>query len=477
MTSETNACLSSPRWGKAVVIGGGYAGLVTARVLADHFAEVLVLEWDPVERDTGVHPHAPQGYHAHAMLAKGGETLERLFPGLRAELADLGAPVFDYGERISFLLPTGLAPRVTTGVRVQTFTRDELERRLRQKVLDLPAVTLLADTRCEGVTMSRPGHMDRVRYRTEGDERPTEVTADLVVDASGRSTAIDKWLTAARLPVPAKAAVKAKLTYTSMLFDRSEKDERDFDIAYQMTFAPVIDRGGVLLAVENKRWMCSLLGFEHMPPTDDEGFLDFARGLDNPHLAEQIAGQSRQGEVHHYTNPGSQWRLHHKSKRWPERLLSVGDSLCVFNPVYGQGLTVAALEADVLAGLLRRRRAGGAGLDGLSRAYHRAAARVIKVPWTLSTTSDLMWDPAHRPVSARAAHWFNQQVFALAIHDPSVWTRFARVANMTAPPSLLFRPSVLAKVLRRALTRRTARPVPPGHAPQADAELSAQEAT
>ncbi|MFG2141078.1 FAD-dependent oxidoreductase [Streptomyces sp. NPDC048650] len=461
--SEKNARPSSPRWGKAVVIGGGYAGLVTARVLADHFAEVLVLERDPVETDTGVHPHAPQGYHAHAMLAKGAETLEKLFPGLRAELQDLGAPVFDYGERINFLLPTGFAPPVTMGVRVQSFTRDELERRLRHKVLDLPAVTLLAATRCEGVTMSRPGRMDRVRYRTEGAEQSTEVTADLVVDASGRSTSIDQWLTAARLPVPAAATVKARITYASTIFDRSEEDERDFDVAYQMAFAPDVTRGGVLLAVENNRWMCSLFGFEHLPPTDDAGYLDFARTLGNPRLAERIAARTRQEPVHRYTNAGSLWRQHHKSKRWPERLISVGDSLCVFNPVYGQGLTVAALEADLLARMLRRRRADGADLDGLSRAYQRAAARVIQVPWTLSTTSDLMWAPARQPVSARVAHWYNQQIFALAVRDASIWTRFVRVANMTAPPSLLFHPSVLTKVLRRALTRRTTGPAIPDH--------------
>jgi 2-polyprenyl-6-methoxyphenol hydroxylase-like FAD-dependent oxidoreductase len=147
---------SAERWGRAVVIGGGYAGLVTARVLTDSFREVVVLERDPVDADTGVHPHAPQAYHAHAMLAKGAEILEVLFPGLRAELHDLGAPVFDYGERISFLQPAGFAPRCRTGVMVQSFTRDELERRLRQRVLALPGVRLVASARCEGLVMEQP---------------------------------------------------------------------------------------------------------------------------------------------------------------------------------------------------------------------------------------------------------------------------------------------------------------------------------
>lgn len=449
---------SSPgtRWDRAVVIGGGYAGLVTARVLADHFIEVLVLERDPMDADTGVHPHVPQGYHAHALLARGGDALEGLFPGLRAELAELGAPVFDYGERISFLLPTGYAPTATVGVPVQTFTRDELERRLRQRVLALPSVRLLAATRCETVTSSAPGRLDRVRYRTVGAEASGDVTADLVVDASGRTTKIDGWLGEARLPVSAKSVIKAKITYTSACYERPSRDQQDFDVAYQMAFAPGVPRGGVILAVEHHRWMCSLFGVnEHVPPTDDDGYLDFAHTLGNPRLAEQIKRGTRQGEINRYTNPGDEWRLHHKNARWPERLIAVGDALCVFNPVYGQGLTVAALEAELLDGLLRRRRAQASGLDGLSRAYLRAAARVIQVPWTMATSSDLMWSPEGQPLSARFAHWYNRHVFALAVRDQDVWARFVRVLNMTAPPSLLFRPRVLGGVLRHALTRRS----------------------
>lgn len=447
---ETSA--GSPAWGRAVVIGGGYAGLLAARTLADHFAEVLVLERDVMDRETGAHPSAPQGYHAHAMLAKGAEVLEELFPGLRAELEALGAPVFDYGERISFLLPTGYATRTTTGVRVQCFTRDELERRIRGRVLDLPPVRLLGGVRVQGLGRATDGRIGSVRYRTAAGEE-LEADADLVVDASGRTTAIDEWLTGARLPVSARNTVKAKITYTTMVFDRTTEPQ-DYDLAYQMSFAPSVRRGGAMLAVENGRWVCSLFGFEQHPPTDPDGFLEYARSLDNPRLAEHIARRSSHDELHRYTNPGSTWRLHHRNPGWPEGLIAIGDALCVFNPVYGQGLTVPAIETDMLGSLLRRRRAAGTGLAGLSRDYLRRAAAIIKVPWSLSTTSDLMWSESDRPLAARFAHWFNQQVFALARYDADVWTRFVRVANMTAPSSLLMHPSVLTKIARRAVTGR-----------------------
>ncbi|MFI5530294.1 FAD-dependent oxidoreductase [Kitasatospora sp. NPDC051853] len=448
----TDAGTGGPGRERAVVIGGGYAGLLAARTLADHFTEVLVLERDEVGRETGAHPSAPQGYHAHAMLAKGAEVLEKLFPGLRGELEELGAPVFDYGERISFLLPTGYATRTSTGVRVQCFTRDELERRIRGRVLDLAPVRLLGGVRVQGLGKGPDGRIDTVRYRTAAGEE-SEATADLVVDASGRTTAIDEWLTGAGLPVSATSTVKAKITYTTMVFDRTT-EAQEYDLAYQMTFAPSVRRGGAMLAVEKGRWVCSLFGFEQHPPTDPDGFLEYARTLDNPRLAEHIARRSRHDELRRYTNPGSTWRLHHRNPGWPEGLIAIGDALCVFNPVYGQGLTVAAIEADALGSLLRRHRSAGTGTAGLSRAYQRAAAEIIKVPWSLSTTSDLMWSPGDRPLAARFAHWYNQQVFALARHDSDVWTRFVRVANMTAPSSLLMHPSVLAKIARRAVSRQ-----------------------
>ncbi|MFH8573734.1 FAD-dependent oxidoreductase [Streptomyces sp. NPDC017993] len=443
-------------WGKAVVVGGGYAGLVTARVLADYFSEVVILEQGLVDERTGAHPHAPQGYHVHALLAKGGEILERLFPGLRAELQGIGAPVFDYGERIRFLLPTGFAPSIRTGIEIQALTRDELERRLRGKVLALPEVTLLSSTRCEGLRTNSSGNVDRVLCRMEGAEEPTEIEADLVVNTSGRSSALDDWLTDLGLSVPDKRVVKAKITYTSMTFDQPDKSRPDFDLAYQMTFAPHIPRGGVILAVERSRWMCSLIGFEeHMPPTEDAAYLGFAKSLKNGHLAEQIEARTNQGRTHRYTNINNQWCLYHKMKDWPDRLVALGDAVCVSNPVYGQGLTVAALEADLLHRTLAKYAARKDDLDGLIRAYQRAVARILLTPWTLSSNSDLMWNPHHQPITARIAHWYNKHLFEVSVRDARVWSRFVRVANMVAPPTVLFHPAVVAKVIRQALFRRT----------------------
>ncbi|GAA2823513.1 FAD-dependent monooxygenase [Kitasatospora sp. CM 4170] len=438
--------------GRAVVIGGGYAGLVAARALADHFGEVVLVERDHVDADTGVHPSAPQGYHAHAMLARGGELLEQLFPGLRSELEADGAPVFDYGLGIDFLLPGGFAPRRRTGVMIQSFTRDELERRIRRRVLDLPEVRSMPGTRCEGLLRDASGRVRGVRYAAAGAD-PEELSADLVVDASGRTSKVEEWLRADGVAVPPKRVVKAKVTYTSMNFDRPADRSADYQIAYQMLFAPEVRQAGVLLAVERGRWTCSLFAYDDEPPTDDSGYLAFAKGLRNPHLAEQIEQRTVQEPTHRYTNLDNQWRQYHAVKEWPERLVALGDAVCVFNPVYGQGLTVAAMGADLLGRMLADR-GPEQGLDGLARAYQRRLARLVLPPWTLSTNSDLMWSPGGQPLAARIAHWYNERLLRVAVRDAGVWARFVRVVNMVGSPALLFHPAVALKVLTAPARRR-----------------------
>ncbi|WP_051942847.1 FAD-dependent oxidoreductase [Streptacidiphilus rugosus] len=439
-----------------MIVGGSFAGLVAARVLADHFDEVVLVEQDEVTDETGVHPHTPQGHHAHAMLARGAEVLEGLFPGLRAELARLGAPVYEYGERINFLLPTGFAPRCETGVLIQSFTRGTLERTLRRRVLESPRVVALSSVRCEALVSARAGAVTGVRYRPVGGGGESVVLdADLVVDASGRAGGLDERLGALGVVVPAPRVLDGRVTYASLNFPRTRT--ADFDVAYQMTFAPGIARGGVLVAVEGDRWTCSLLGHkDQAPPVDAAGYLGFARSLGNPRLADHLTERSEAERVHRYTHVHSRWNQYHRGRGWPERLVVVGDAVAAFNPVYGQGLTVAALEAELLRRSLSARHSRGGGLDGVSRPFQRGVAGLVRGPWTLSGSSDLMWDQRKQPLTARISHWYNRRLLAAAVDDPKVWTRFVRVINMSASPGTLFHPTVVAKIVRTAVLTRAA---------------------
>ncbi|MGW0586078.1 NAD(P)/FAD-dependent oxidoreductase, partial [Streptomyces sp. NPDC002920] len=319
----------------------------------------------------------------------------------------------------------------------------------------LPEVTLLPSTHCTGLTRGPGGRVSGVTCRAQ-DAEPLELAADLVVDASGRSSSLPDWLGGMGIAVPPKRTVKAKVTYTSMNFDRpdeSHPDHPDFYLAYQMLFAPRVPRAGVLLAVERNRWTCSLFGFQDQPPTDDEGYLAFAESLHNPRLAQHLVGRTGQETIHRYTNADNQWRPYHTVRDWPDRLVAVGDAVCVFNPVYGQGLTVAAMEAELLQGMLARC-AGSGRLDGLAAGFQKKVGRLVLGPWTLSTNSDLMWNPERQPPAARFAHWYNTRLFHVAVKDAAVWARFVRVVNMLSSPALLFHPVVALKVLTAATAGR-----------------------
>jgi 2-polyprenyl-6-methoxyphenol hydroxylase-like FAD-dependent oxidoreductase len=379
------------------------------------------------------------------MLARGSQILERYFPGLGAELESAGAPVFDYGEQSNFLLPDGYAPRVRTGVRLQTFTRDELERVLRRRVLALPQVTQLGGVRCLGLSSRTSGRVTGVLHGLD-----EVIDADFVVDASGRSSVLTEWLARQRVEVSPKQVVKARVSYTSVGFERSIPDEVDFELAYQMTIAPDVPRGGVVLAVEGGRWLCSLIGYdEHVPPTEPAGYLQFARSLENTHLFRLLEHRAGQDAVRRYTHLDNQWRQYHRVRNWPDRLVAVGDSVCVLNPVFGQGMTMAAVHAELLHRMLIGRLVPGGGLDGLSRSFQRRLAGLIRPAWTLSSGSDAMWDPSRAPRAAKIAHWYNRRLLAAAAREPEVWIRFVRVVNMVAPPAILFAPKVLTKALAR----------------------------
>ncbi|MFD6825503.1 FAD-dependent oxidoreductase [Streptomyces sp. NPDC060085] len=445
--SEERLMTGHPSWGTAAVIGGSYSGLVAARVLADFFREVIVIDRDPFDQNTGTHPGAPQAFHAHALLAKGGEILERLFPGLREELSEAGAPIFDYGQGIDLLLPTGFAPRKATGVKIQTFTRGELERCLRRRVLSRPEVRRLPSTTCTGLTWSSTGRANGISCHSQ-ESGHFEVSADFIVDASGRSSSMENWLRSTGIIVPPAQTVRAKITYASTSFTRpqqSDSDHSDSYVAYEMLSAPNTSRAGILLAVENNQWACSLFAFQEQPPNDSTGYLEFAESLKHPRLAKQITRDTKE-PIHRYTSIGNHWKSYHAIKDWPDRLIAIGDAVCAFNPVYGQGLTVAALEAEFLQKILSEQSRRN-GLNAISREFQKGLKKILTGPWRLSTGSDLMWSPESKPLASRLANWYNSRVLHISTTDASVWSKFVRVVNMVDSPSLLFHPMVILKVL------------------------------
>jgi 2-polyprenyl-6-methoxyphenol hydroxylase-like FAD-dependent oxidoreductase len=424
----------------AVVIGAGVAGLVTARVLADGFATVTVVERDHLPGASAPRAGVPQGHHVHGLLALGAQLFEGFFPGLRKELQQAGAPVWDWGEGLYAVLPNGTPPRAPMGLSIQSFSRPLLEHVLRGRVSALEPVTLRDGLTVTGLRTTGPGHVTGVRVR-DGDGAEDEIPADLVVDASGRSTRLPRWLTGLGLPSPRTTTVDAQLGYASRVYSHPEGQPPPWMGVLEPLRAPGIRRGSYALRIENNLVHVTLHAAGTQPPRDDEEFRAFARTLRGP-IAGVVDSLTPVSGIRRYARTHNQKTAYHRLVRWPRGLIAVGDSVCAFNPAYGQGMTVAALEARLLRRMLRERRAG-TPLD--SREFQKRLARVTTMSWLMSTMPDRAWERVGWPVAA--GNWFMNRMIDTVPHDVRVYEAFSGLFHMTAGPLALADPRLVARVL------------------------------
>ena len=272
---------------RAVVIGAGIAGLLTARVLGDHFDVVTVVERDRLpEAEPLPRAGAPQAGHVHGLLARGHAILERLFPGIDAELAAAGAPLVDWTQDCRWFTFGGWKPRFSSGIIARTVSRDQLEWTIRHRVEAMERVMVLEQQEVQAL-LAAPGGGGvaglLLRRRGDSDDAMAEVGADLVVDASGRGSRAPDWLAALGYPRPPETTVNAFLGYASRWYAPPSGWTADWQVLAMLATPPAGKRGGIIQTVEGNRWVVTLAGAAHdYPPTDEEGFRAFARSLPSP---------------------------------------------------------------------------------------------------------------------------------------------------------------------------------------------------
>jgi 2-polyprenyl-6-methoxyphenol hydroxylase-like FAD-dependent oxidoreductase len=431
--------------GEAVVIGAGIAGLSAARVLSDRFARVTLVDRDALPDAPDSRRGVPQGAHPHALLAVGRDALEELFPGLTDELTGRGAVWVDIaGDALLWQLD-GYRCRFDSGVHVVSLTRPLLETCVRQRVAALPNVTIRTGTAVGGLT-GEPG------MRVTGVELDGAgtVEADLVVDASGRGGArSDHWLRALGFPTPQVSTVTMRMAYGTRLL-RHEPGDADCLLAIAAQTPPGRRFGGAF-RVEGDRWQFVLGGWhgDHAP-TDDDGYRQFAKSLPMPVLAELLDRAEPLTPVVSYQYPAARRRHFERLRRVPAGYVVVGDAGCSFNPAYGQGMTVAALEALALGRSLDRH--GGQPTVAFVRDYYRQAARLTDVPWDLASGADFAYPETEgrRPLAGRLLRPYMRRVVLASHVSPEVHRTLLGVQHLLAPPSVLLRPGTVRRALRAA---------------------------
>jgi 2-polyprenyl-6-methoxyphenol hydroxylase-like FAD-dependent oxidoreductase len=456
----------------AVVIGGSIAGLLAARALVDHFDRVTIVERDTFPEEPAFRKGVPQGRHVHGLLSGGTERLEQAFPGLRDELIAAGAAYFVVPADALWLGPAGWLRRFPEGLNVLSATRYLIEWAVRRRVAALGRVRFVEEHDAVGLLASPDGATVRgVRLRARGvAEGIPELTADLVVDASGRDSPTPRWLEELGRTPPRETRIDAFLGYASRLYAPPPDWAGDWRAINISPKAPDHTRGGVIVPVEGGRWLVTLLGYSRdYPPTDEEGFLAFARSLRTPVMAEALERARPLGPIYGYQRTENRLRHYEELADMPERFVVLGDAACCFNPVYGQGMTVAAIAGAVLGACLdHQRRHAGDDLTGFGRRFQRALARANGPAWLTATGEDLRFpatEGARPGVVTRIMHRYLDRIIAIAGEDPAANLAFMRVVHMLAPPSTLFQPGVIVSALRGAteppLTAPPTAPSPP----------------
>lgn len=430
--------------GHAIVAGASIGGLVAARVLTEHFRRVTLIERDVLPKSAEQRRGVPQGHHTHGLLASGRETLEKLFPGLGAQLVAAGAVCGDIARDSRWFSEGGRLAPTKSGIEGTGTTRPVLEAIVRSRTRALPNLEMIEGATVEGLAASKDlGRVTGLRFR-RADGAVQLLAADLVVDATGRGSKSPEWLHGLGYDGPRVDRVEIGVSYTTRFF-RREETHLHGDTAVVIPPTPTGKRGGVVLAQEGGLWTVTLIShFGPAAPEDLEGFREFARSLHAPDLYDLIRIAEPIGEPASTRFPASTRRRYELLARFPQGLLVFGDAICSFNPIYGQGMSVSALESLVLDRCL------SAGDRDLAARFFKKAARVVDIPWSIAVGNDLRMPETSgkRTLGVRITNWYLARLQRAAHRNPALSVAFQRVANLLAAPSTLLTPAMLWRVAR-----------------------------
>ena len=430
----------------AVVIGAGMAGLLSAAALAPRVDRVVVLDRDHLPAGAQARGGTPQCTHSHGVLASGSAAMEALLPGLRAELVARGAfSEGDLGTTSRWWVGGGLIADCAVGRPGMAVSRVLLESAVRDRVRALDAVTVRDEVDVAGLHPGPDGGVAGVRVLDRADGAAAEtIAADLVVDASGRTGRTETWLRAGGWPSPEVETVDVGVRYVTTHVAARE-DDLDGRRASICAATPEVPRAGVAIRQEGGTWTITLVGYaDSRPPLDADGVRAFARTLASPDLTALLDGREPLARPRAFRFPSCRRRRFDQRPGMPRGYVAIGDTVCSFDPAFGQGMSVAALEATALAEEIDR---GGAGIE---ERLHRRCAAIVDGPWRIVVGADLLIPgvrgeapPGHAMIST-----YLRRVQLAARRDPVVAAAFLRVVNLLAPPPSLMAPAIAWRVLR-----------------------------
>ncbi|MCU5463106.1 MULTISPECIES: FAD-dependent oxidoreductase [Bacillus cereus group] len=436
---------------KAIVIGGSIAGKLAAKALSTTFKEVIIIEagerWD----GKASRKRVPQSSHPHVLLKGGEKAIEELFPAITNELIEAGSIVNNFTRDIKWH-QFGLWKQQFIGkVHMIQQSRFLLEWHIQKRIDDISNVTTKYRTLVEGLLVDRKlNKVCGVKAKCLETSSQEEIQADIVVDASGFGSKSIAWLREHNIEVQ-EEKVRIDLFYATRMFKLKENEKFD---CCNMLMSPSFPRNpyGVLIqTIEDHRYFVTFSGYanEEAPQTDED-FYNFAENLSISNVTDFLNKAEAISDIKTYKIPYQVRRRFDLVNDLPERLLVVGDAHCRFDPVFGQGVSVAAMEAHQLHLLLQRRQK----LDkAFTQQFYKRTAHIIQTPWEMTTTEISRHPQLKRELSIKQKFqlWYTKQIYQLSATDSDVYIRLVRVMNLIRSPLHLFHPKVLLAVLLKRM--------------------------
>jgi 2-polyprenyl-6-methoxyphenol hydroxylase-like FAD-dependent oxidoreductase len=436
---------------RAVVIGAGVGGLAAAQALSGKFEKIVVLERDVLPAQPEARMGVPQGRHAHALLPGGAAALDTLFGGCSAKLIEAGAKHSDFGTHFVYEVGGQPMPERSIGTQLIKCSRPLIEAVVRSFVQQRNDIAILDGRRVTGIVAAADGRAVSAVICEARDGMPERYEADLVVDASGRGELTLAFLAATGRPAPEETTIGIDVAYSTAIVEFPAGAMPDFHVMLTMPKAPDNPRGGMILVREDNSFFASLSSRGgDAPPADWPSFIEYATRLTTRTHHDLMKRAKLRGRIMQFKFAESR-RVHfEKLADWPRGLVPLGDALCRFNPVYGQGMSSAALQAVLLRDLLAARRGGAQPLDGLFGAFAAAIAPTLDNIWSLSALPDLAYAHARgaRPDGLQQTLDWNVAVHQAAFADVEVQRRLFEVIGLLKPASALREPAFVDKVER-----------------------------